>query len=325
MPTMSAIPLELMYWVPVKFRRTAPFGLTSEYAVSKAASLVMSMWAGISITVTPSRRRTTARSTVSAIGPSSEPHDELDGVVSLVARDANVVDHVLDEEEAPPAGLLQAGEFRLEIGGRRLGDVATAAEIGDAHDDVTIVRADLETDRQLGAALIPVLDRIHRRLGNSGLESLEPPAGECDVADARRDAFHRLTLVAADARDLELIEHVHLWDTLGPDERDEGDVVLLLPGRAGESSEIVQQLVDQRLTRLEATDELPHSRKAEHVPLRIVRLGQAVAVQQQPLTGVEDGLLLLVTHVGHQAQRHAGGTKVTDSTLTSDVGEVMAR
>src|SRR5437867_10005359 len=245
---MSAIPLELMYSVPEKFRRIAPFGLTSEYAVSRAASLRMSMFAGMSITVMPSRRRTIARSTVSAIVPSSELHDQFDGVMPLVARDANVVDHVLDQEEAPTARLLQSRELCLEVWGRRLGDIATAAEVRDAHDDLTVPGADLEADRQLGAGLIAVLDRVHRRFGDRGLESLEPSAGNVDLADGRSHALHRLSLVPADARELELVEDANVGDACGPDERYERDVVLLLPGGAGEPAKIVEKLIDERLT-----------------------------------------------------------------------------
>src|SRR2546423_13304628 len=98
----------------------------------------------------------------------------------LVACDAYVVDHLLDQEKAPPTRLLQAGQLRLEIGRRCLGDIAAAAEVGDAHDDVTVVRADLEPYWQLGAPLVPVLDRVHRGLGDGGLEPLEPPAPEGD-------------------------------------------------------------------------------------------------------------------------------------------------
>src|ERR1700757_3822925 len=138
MPTIRAIPLELMYSVPEKFRRIAPFGLTSEYAVSRAASLRMSMLAGMSITVMPSRRRTMARPMVSAIVPSSELHHQFDGVVPLVARDTNLVDHVLYQEEAPTARLLQSRELCLEVWGRCLRDVATAAQIRDPHDHLTV-------------------------------------------------------------------------------------------------------------------------------------------------------------------------------------------
>ena len=148
-------------------------------------------------------------------------------------------------------------------------------------------------------ALVAVFDRVHGGLGDRGLEPFEPPARKVDITNACRDALHCLALVAADARDLELVEDPHLRSTCGPDQRDQGDVVLLFPRRPSEAFEILEQLVDERLPGLEATDELPHPRKAEHFPFRIVRLGQTIAVQQQPLAGVEDGLLLLVSHVSH--------------------------
>ena len=59
---------------------------------------------------------------------------ELDGVLVSVGRDAEVVDHVLDQEEAPAARLLQPFELRLEVGRLGLGDLALAALVGDADE-----------------------------------------------------------------------------------------------------------------------------------------------------------------------------------------------
>src|SRR6267143_7155086 len=176
----------------------------------------MSICVGMSITVRPARRRTIARSTVSAIIPSSESHDQLHGVMPRVAGDAHVVDHLLDQKETPTARFLEAGELRLEVRRHRLGDVATAAEVCDANDDVTVARADLEMNGKFGVALVAVLDRVHRRLGDRGLEPVEPAAGEVEAFDAGGDAFHRLTLVAAHARDLEVVEDPQIGDARGP-------------------------------------------------------------------------------------------------------------
>src|SRR6186997_1896721 len=57
----------------------------------------------------------------------AESHDELDGVMRLGRVRAQVVDHVLDEEEPPAPRLLQARELRLEIGRLGLGDLLAAA------------------------------------------------------------------------------------------------------------------------------------------------------------------------------------------------------
>src|SRR5437867_4281777 len=324
MPTMSAMPLELMYSVAVKFRSSAPFGASSEYAVSSVASVEMSMCAGMSMTVAPFRRRTIARSAVSAISPSSEPHDQLDCVVPLVARDAELVDHVLDQEETPAARLLQSRELRFEIGMRRLGDLSAAAVIGDAHDHLGVHRDDLDPHGKLGASLVPVFDRVHRGLRHRGLEALEAPRGKADVTDARRDTLHRLTLGARDARNLEGVEHAFLRGPMRAHERDEGDVIFLLPPGSGETRQVTQQLVDEPLTAGVARAEFAHPREAEHVPRRVVRFGDAVAVEEDRLPGSEDRLLLFVGHVGHEPQRHAPGTQLANSRVAAHVRKIMA-
>src|SRR6185295_11459589 len=107
----------------------------------------MSMCAGMSMTEAPCCRRTIASSVVSAIVPSVEPHDQLDRVVFLVAHHSKVVDHVLDQEESPPTWLLQSRELRFQVGRGRLRDLASAAVVDDAHDQIAVRGVDLDPHR----------------------------------------------------------------------------------------------------------------------------------------------------------------------------------
>src|SRR5882672_12755521 len=95
-------------------------------------------------------------------------------------------------------------------------------------------------------------------------------------------------------------------------ERDERDVVLLLPGRAGERVQRLEQPIDALVSGAKLADELAHPREAEHDALRIVGLGKPVAVQDDHVARPEHGLPLLVLHAWHRAEWHAGRAKLHD-------------
>ena len=139
---------------------------------------------------------------------------------------------------------------------------------------------------QLLAALVAVLDRVHRRLGDGGLQLLEPPRLEAERRDRGGDALHRLALVARPARDAER-------DVERPArrrapaalraERDERDVVLLLPARAGEAlrgSTSRPSISSSPLATNSASRGVPYISRVGRV-----RLGDAVGVEQQRLAG----------------------------------------
>ena len=70
----------------------------------------------------------------------------------------------------------------------------------DAHDELAAGRDHLDLDRDLGPALVAVLDRVHRGLGHGGLEPLDATGFEPERLDRVEDALHRLALVAGLAR-----------------------------------------------------------------------------------------------------------------------------
>src|SRR2546425_7170734 len=87
----------------------------SVYASPSTVSVAASTSVGRSTIAVPSADRTLRRSPAVAIATSFETRDELDHPPRTVGAHVDVVDHVLDQEEAPPAWLLRAGELRLEI------------------------------------------------------------------------------------------------------------------------------------------------------------------------------------------------------------------
>ena len=155
-----------------------------------------------------------------------------------------------------PRGFCRPASFSVEIGRLGLADRAAEALVGDPDDEHAAGDRDLDLDRQLLAALVAVLDRVHRRLGDGGLELLEPARLEPERRHGGGDALHRLALVARPARD-----RGRPRSSAGAPrrvggaaaERDERDVVLLLPAGAGEALEAREQAVDQLVA---ARDEL---------------------------------------------------------------------
>ena len=73
-------------------------------------------------------------------------------MVDAVGRDAEVVHHVPDQEEPPAARLLQPFELCLEVGRLGLGNLALAALVGDADEQLAGLAADADLDRKLGVA-----------------------------------------------------------------------------------------------------------------------------------------------------------------------------
>src|SRR6185437_5852423 len=107
-------------------------------------------------------------------------------------------------------------------------------------------------------------------------------------------------------------------------ERYQRDVVFLLVIRSGEGAELRQAQVDKGLPRGSLADQLRDSREAEHLPVRRVRLGQPVAVQQGAVAGLELEGLFLVVHAGHQPERHAAGSQLLHAVPGSHVRHVVA-
>ena len=92
------------------------------------------------------------------------------------SRDAELVDHVLDQEQTPAARLLQPRELGVEIRQSRPRRPGRRAPSSVIRTTSTPPAASTSiVDRELRAALVAVLDRVHRRLGDGRLQLLEPP------------------------------------------------------------------------------------------------------------------------------------------------------
>src|SRR3954452_345835 len=122
--------------------------------------------------VAPARSRTATSSSRVAIVASSEVEDELDLATSVLAPDVRLVDHLLDQEQAPPARRLLAGELRLDV--RRLGrgELERAAVVDHLHAQAIGGAQDAYRDGAVGAVRAAVLHRVHRGLSDRGLQAL---------------------------------------------------------------------------------------------------------------------------------------------------------
>ena len=167
--------------------------------------------------------------------------------------------------------------------------------------------------RQLRPALVPVLDRVHRGLGDGGLQPLEPLRRQRRARDRGGDPLHRLALVAGVARHARTRPAPLPFAVRGRrhgcrrrSERHERDVVLLLPGRAGEAVELGEQAVDQRRSAdRRRSHQRPRRGKPNISPLGSCASTRPSLVEQQALARLDHRLLLVVRHARHQAERHA--------------------
>src|SRR3954454_8298325 len=202
------MPVELMWPAPSKLRTTAPGCSVTAWirAASSASSAPRLTSPTRSITATPSRRRTAGISLV-AIVFSLQAQAELEGVVLPVARLARLVDHVLDQEEAPAARALQALELQLEVGDLVLELGRGPAEVGDLHAHEAVAGEHADADGTVLAVARAVLHRVHRRLADRGLEAVQPALGQPEALDGGDDALDREPLVPFGAGHLELGDH----------------------------------------------------------------------------------------------------------------------
>ena len=85
----------------------------------------------------------------------------------------HAVGHVLDQEQAPAAGLLAAGQLSVDV--RFLGPYIGfgPALIGNRYDDLVGERGDLHEHGNVGTSFVAVLDGVHRGLRDGGLESFD--------------------------------------------------------------------------------------------------------------------------------------------------------
>src|SRR5919202_5129775 len=131
---------------------------------------------------------------------SFQVQDELDGVMGLVAGYMHFIHEVLDQEEAPSTRRLQPCQFGLDVRNQRLRHRLIPAAVGDPYRDSRIRGKDLDVDGEIRSVVVAVLHRIHRSLGNRGLEALETRYGkwpsQSRFADRPGDLVHGPMLVA---------------------------------------------------------------------------------------------------------------------------------
>src|SRR5450432_2339897 len=121
MPTIRAMPVELMYSTPAKLRRivVAPSTAACSYTAVRSSFAPPSISPRRSITDRPASCRTSESKRVVGICPLSQVQPKLHRVVSLVAANGHLVDHVPDQEQAPAARGLLARKLRVEVGNLR--------------------------------------------------------------------------------------------------------------------------------------------------------------------------------------------------------------
>src|SRR5215211_2258451 len=77
-----------------------------------------------------------------------------------------------------------------------------------------------------------------------------------------------------------------------------------VPNPPYERIELLYECLIQRLLLTMLADECTQPRKAEHLPLGVMGLNQAVSVEESAIALLEYYLLLLIAHLRHQTQGH---------------------
>src|SRR5215208_2799868 len=157
-----------------------------------------------SIRHAPSRLRTLAWSSLVVIWASLQAQGELDGVSARLARHARLVNHLLDQEQAPAARLLATLELRLKVRGLGFWQLAGVAAVGHLNEHALRGEQYADRYRPIGAVLVAVLHRVHRGLGNRRLQALDARGLEAQVGDRTLHALDHAALVAGLARQLEV-------------------------------------------------------------------------------------------------------------------------
>src|SRR5258708_19779170 len=106
--------------------------------------------------------RTVASSGLVAIVASFQVHNEFDGVSFLIHRHVHLVDHLLDQEQAPAARSLRPGQLGFQVWHVRLRDRLAPALVGDAHRYRPIGPAHDEIPRPLRAEFVSLPPRFPR-------------------------------------------------------------------------------------------------------------------------------------------------------------------
>src|ERR1700709_2700926 len=139
--------------------------MASSHAISGVRSACPSMSPARSMTATSPRFLTTVPAVpavslvVIVIASVVHAHHELEHVVVSVTGLLGLVDHVLDQEQAPAAWTLQPRELRLDVRHLCLVVLAGPAEVLDLHADPVGLGEHPHRDRLVGAGVGGVLHR----------------------------------------------------------------------------------------------------------------------------------------------------------------------
>src|ERR671910_1626176 len=88
-------------------------------------------------------------------------------------------------------------------------------------------------------------------------------------------------------------------------ERQQGNVIFLLPLFSSELLQLGQQRIDQRRGAWVCTNKSLHSWGTKHLTPRVVSLDQPIAVEEHAIARREGPLLLLVAHARHETQGYS--------------------
>src|SRR5712691_2790137 len=101
------------------------------------------------------------------------------------------------------------------------------------------------------------------------------------------------------------------------------DIILLLPPFGGEALEFVQQEVDERAATGMRTEQRREPWQAKHITLRVMRLHQAIAIEEQALPRRKPHFLFVVACPRHHPQRHPRRLQFSDSRTVSSIWPFM--
>src|SRR5215217_5505977 len=153
----------------------------------------------------PGSRRTLVSRWSVGIFVSFQIYDQLDGVVIGVTRDAQLVDHVLDQEQSPAAGTLYALQLGLQVRCLRVrARWRTTTPVDDAHQETLPKKVYLDLDRDFGGVPVAVLHGIHSRLGYGSFELLQALLRQPQPAHDGGHLLHRQAFVAGLAGNAEV-------------------------------------------------------------------------------------------------------------------------
>src|SRR6266567_82064 len=106
------------------------------------------------------------------------------------------------------------------------------------------------------------------------------------------------------------VPHLGLQRSL---QRHQGHIILLLPSFTGKAFEFAQQDLDERCPIGMPFEQYLETRCVEHLAPGVMRLHQAIAVEEEALSRCYGDFILLVSAPRHHPQRHACSPQFRDA------------